>query len=160
MKSLEDLIQRGFRYALALCHDPDEAEDVLQDAWVAVLSARGPHTAGYLFAAIRTRFIDRYRRRMLVVIESVEDEEALGAAPGPLDAEERVRADLDTVERGLGVLRPEEREVLFLSAVEGYTAQEIADATGRPRGTVLSLIHRGRRRLRQLLESEVRETGS
>ena len=53
--------------------------------------------------------------------------------------------------RALGTLRPDERETLFLAVVEGYTAQEIADMTQRPRGTILSLLHRTKEKLRNLL---------
>lgn len=152
-EGLGDLLERGYRYALALTHDPDRAADVLQDACVATLSAGGPWSLGYLFAAIRTRFIDMHRRQRLVVLEPYPDDEGAARVPGaegPHD-EDRIRADLSSVERALGMLRPEEREVLYLTAVEGHTAREIAEITSSPRGTVLSLIHRGRRKLRELL---------
>ena len=48
-----------------------------------------------------------------------------------------------TLEQLLAKLRDIEREALFLHVVEGYSAVEIAALTGRPRGSVLSLIHRG-----------------
>ena len=152
---LEDLLQRGFRYALALSHDPDCAKDLLQDAWVAVLAARGPWTAGYLFTAIRSRFIDQYRRQMLVVMEPVADEEAMANLAGGEREEERIRVELLSLNQALQVLRSEEREAIFLAAVEGLSAREIAKVTRRPRGTVLSLIFRARRKLvRFLAEAE------
>ena len=58
------------------------------------------------------------------------------------------------LEEALGSLRPPEREALYLATVEDYTAQEIADLTGRPRGTVLSMIHRARKKLRGFLTDE------
>ena len=62
---VRELAQRGYRFALALTHDPDQAEDVLQDAWYRVLHANGPLTAGYLFSTVRNRFIDLARRDKL-----------------------------------------------------------------------------------------------
>ena len=47
---------------------------------------------------------------------------------------------------------------IVLSVVEGYTAREIAELLGVPRGTVLSLMHRARGKLRRWLrdlESEI-----
>jgi len=38
--------------------------------------------------------------------------------------------------------------------VAGYTAKEAAETLGCPRGTVLARVHRGRRRLAQLLAEE------
>ncbi len=155
-EELAQLFQRGYRYALALTHEPDRAADLLQDACVACLSARAPWRTGYLFSAIRSRFIDQYRRHKLAVVDPVGDEEelaraaALGAEAEVRD-QEMVRTELRSLGPALESLRTEEREALFLAAVEGYTAREIAETTGRPRGTVLSLIHRARRKLRDLL---------
>ncbi len=39
---LDDLFRRGYRYAMALTHDPDRAADLLQDACVACLGAKAP----------------------------------------------------------------------------------------------------------------------
>jgi RNA polymerase sigma-70 factor (ECF subfamily) len=54
----------------------------------------------------------------------------------------------------LAGLKPAEREILYLSAVEEYTTAEIAEMTGRPRGTVLSLLHRTKLKLRKRLTHE------
>ena len=144
MAETEELLQRGFRYALSLTHDESGAEDLLQDAFVAILRRNGPRTLPYLITTIRHRFIDLYRRERLVVMQSLdetpEDELGLDAPDKSIDA-----AHLDAA---LATLRPQEREALYLAAVEDYTAQEIADLTGRPRGTILSLIHRARGKLR------------
>lgn len=147
---LEALLHRAYRYALALTGDPVAAEDLLQDAWSSVLEAGGPRTAPYLFRTVRNRWIDVRRRARIVTFESLDPER---------QAHER---GLPTGEGGqllsaLAQLREEEREALFLCAVEGWTAQEVSDRTGQPRGTILSLIHRGRNRLRELLGLETKE---
>jgi len=160
-EDLDELFQRGFRYAMALTHEPDRAADLLQDACVACLTARAPWRVGYLFATIRSRFIDRYRHQKLVVVESIGEEDdlaRLGEYTDPRDAE-ILGVDLDSLDRALDRLRAEEREILFLTAVEGYTAQEVAELTGRPRGTILSINHRARRKIRDLLQpAEVLKT--
>ncbi len=69
------LLIRGYRYGLSLTHDPDQAEDLLQDAWVSVLKARGPREIGYLFASIRSRFVDRYRRKSIELVEPLPPDE-------------------------------------------------------------------------------------
>ena len=150
--SLEELLHSGYRYALSLTHHKANAEDVLQDAWVAILQAGGPHNKPYLFRAIRSRFLNHHKRERLVPMVPVEDatvdwdtDDRLWDPTPPFAASEKM---LETV---LSTLRPLEREALFLAAVEGYTAQEIGDLTAQPRGTVLSLIHRARHKLRHLL---------
>lgn len=162
-ETLSALLQSGYRYAYSLTHNKSAAEDLLQDAWVAVLQAGGPHTTGYLFSAIRSRFLNNNKRERLVSIVALDDVPA-----GSMVERERHDPDIffDThaaeMDAALAQLRPVERETLFLSAVQGYTAEEIAHNTGKPRGTILSLLHRARLKLRRALRPDVeqQEAGS
>ena len=153
---LRELIERGYRFARSLIHDPDDAEELLQDAWLSVCRAGGTLDHGYLFAAIRSRYVDRCRRDRRIKFEALDpngqetdvpegdSSEALGAAP-----------HYDTaLQSALSRLRPAERAVLFLAAVEGYTAKQIADLLEWPRGTVLSMLGRSRVKLQGWLTSE------
>ena len=151
--SPETLLRRGYRFALSLTHDPARAEDLLQDAWVAVLKANGPRSAAYLITAIRSRFVDLHRRALIAPTESLDARPWLAA-----EVESELWSDpvhavalKTTLHRALGLLRPEERAVLLLSAVEGYTAREIGELLDAPRGTVLSLMHRTRAKMRRWL---------
>lgn len=152
---LAALLQDGFRYALSLTHDRARAEDLLHEAWLAVLRAGGPQHKGYLFSAIRTRFLNDRKRECLVPFVSLDELREAGFEAAQ-DFFER-DLDHDDLERSLASLRPVEREALFLSAVEGYTAEEIASRTKQPRGTVLSLIHRAKQKLRRFFAREGRE---
>ncbi len=152
---LERLLRDGYRYALCLTHHPTKAEDLLQDAWLAVLKAKGPHEKSYLYSAIRTRFINQNKRELLVPIVSIEEDE-IGGAESLIGVSD-ISLDDKELEKSLGILRPVEREALFLSVVEGFTADEIASRTDRPRGTVLSLIHRSKKKLKDYLDQEQRE---
>src|SRR5207247_10527739 len=72
------------------------------------------------------------------------------AAP---DVGDVVIGDLDAQagSRCVALLREPQRLCIVLMDVAGYTARETAQALGCPRGTVLARVHRGRRRLAQLL---------
>ena len=151
--TLEALLRQGYRFALSLSHDPSRAEDLLQDAWVSVLRADGPRTVAYLITAIRSRFVDEHRRALIAPTESLDAKPWLaGEVESELwsDPHDSVSAKA-TLHRALGLLRPEERAVLLLSAVEGYTAREIGELLDAPRGTVLSLMHRTRAKMRRWL---------
>jgi RNA polymerase sigma-70 factor, ECF subfamily len=137
---LDDLLQRGYRYAVALCGDPVQAEDLLQEAWANLLRADGPRTRPYLYRCIKNQLIDHLRRANVVAFDPLPDD-----LVAPLMTDLAVR---ETLFRALAVLRADEREALFLCAVEGHTTAEAADLMGKPRNTVLSLTHRGRARLR------------
>lgn len=70
---LVTLLHQGYRYALALVHDRTNAEDLLQDAWLAVLQAGGAREKGYLFSAIRSRYINQGKRDKLVMFVAFEN---------------------------------------------------------------------------------------
>ena len=137
---LAELIQRGYRYALSLCTNEAEAEDLAHDAWLRLAPSRGQRVEiGLYIRTIRNLYIDRYRRSRLVVVESYDDEPAdtgwdRDILPHEMDA-------------ALESIRAEEREAIYLNVVEGYTAQKIADITDSARGSILSLIHRGKQKL-------------
>lgn len=150
--SEKDLLQAGYRYALSLRGDPHDAEDLVQEAWYRLVRRAGRVDGkALLFVTIRHAFIDRYRRDRLVMIEPLDGVQEPTAEDGEAILDARLTAR--DLEAPLATLRAEEREALFLTIVEGYTAQEVGALTGRPRGTVLSLIHRAKRKLRNELEA-------
>lgn len=134
-----DLLQSGFRYALSLTHNEQEAEDLVQDVWLKLYINSGEiKSKSLFFTSIRNLFIDRYRKKKLVVIEHLEE---IGESEFIQD-----EIDINDIEKCLIKLRPEEREALFLNCAEEYTANEIAELTSQPRSTVLSLISRGKKK--------------
>ena len=56
------------------------------------------------------------------------------------------------IEAALQALRPEERAVLYLAAVEEYSARKIGELLEWPRGTVLSILWRAREKMRRAIE--------
>lgn len=146
-----ELAQRGYRFALSLTHDAAQAEDLLHDAWVSLLRADGPRTVRYLYPIIRNRFVDLCRRHGRIAFHSFEE----GEASEPMTEESPDEGFVlrnGALAAALGVLRPEERAAMYLSAVEGLTGQQIAELFGWSRGGVLSLIHRARAKLRAGLD--------
>ncbi len=139
-------LQSGYRYALALTHHPADAEDLVQEAWLNLCRRYGRvESNALLFTAVRNLFVDQCRRKKIVHFESLDQPEP-PEVPPISDAEPGVQGDLDAL---LAVLRPVERETLFLHYYQGHTAEEIAQLTGQPRGTVLSLLHRAIAKLRE-----------
>ncbi|PYQ47806.1 MAG: hypothetical protein DMF59_17890 [Acidobacteria bacterium] len=145
---VDALLIGGYRYAFSLTHDAAEAEDLVQDACLAMLSSGAPWDRAYFYATIRNRFIDRYRRNRRVLFVALEQEQEQ-ISDLNWDSPDVLRDG--RLHRALGTLNPAERETLFLAVVEGYTAEEIATLTARPRGTILSLLFRTKKKLRELL---------
>src|SRR5579862_9142985 len=139
-------LQKGYRYAVALTHHLEDAQDLVHEAWLNLSRRYGRvESNAVLFTAVRNLFVDQCRRKKIVQFESLDVPEA----PDVQDLAENqpgVQGDLEVL---LGILRPAEREALFLHYYEGRTAEEIGQLTNRPRGTVLSLLHRAIARLRE-----------
>ncbi len=147
MDTAEGWVQAGYRYAFSLSHNRHDAEDLVQQAWLKLTRRYGRvKNRSMLFTTIRHTFYDQCRRGRIVAFDSLDSVPEPGAAA----VDETVRGDLETL---LGVLRPIEREALYLNAVEGYTAKEIARMTKTPRNTVLSLIHRARGKLKAAVKA-------
>ena len=153
--SIDALLEKGYRYAFSLAHDAIEAEDLLQDACLSILASGASWEPAYIFATIRNRFIDRYRRNRKILFLSLDHEEHTSESDlSDLNWDAPDVLQNGQLGRALGALKPEEREALFLSVVEGYTAEEIAELTARPRGTILSLLFRTKAKLRDLLSKQ------
>lgn len=135
---------------MALSHRVEDAEDLVQEAWLNLTRRYGTVASrALLFTTVRNLFIDQCRRRKIVHFESLDQPEP--PVLPPLAAEEPgLQGDVAAL---LGVLRSAEREAIFLHYYEGRTAEEISQLTGQPRGTVLSLLHRAIIRLREAVAS-------
>lgn len=152
------------RYARALVGRGEDAEDLVQET-LARAVARMNRDKGdlgairnrksYLFAILHNAHVDRmperYRARNVVSIHDV-------AHILPVEPNQGDRAQLNDLERALGALPEEYRQVVLLVGLEGFTYQEAADTLGIPVGTVMSRLSRGREKLRRGMAPEVPET--
>lgn len=138
------------RYALVLTRDPDEAEDLVQEALLrAVASARtwepGRPVRPWLLAIVHNQHVSRRRRRQVEAACTVELEEQ---APKAVPAAQPHRIQLNRTMQALMSLPEEQREVLVLVALEGLSYKEAAELLGIPLGTLVSRLGRARAALR------------
>ncbi len=148
-----ELLDRGFRYALALTHHREDAEDVVQEAWLSLHRRYGEiRSPRLLFTTIKHLVIDQQRRSRVVRFEPAEHHDSPAA---PIPMAQGTQEDMWAL---LGQLRESEREALFLHHIEGHTAAEIGRLTSRSRNTVLSLLNRGMSKLRQLVTARPSST--
>jgi RNA polymerase sigma factor (sigma-70 family) len=81
------------------------------------------------------------------------------------DSDKNLQINVEAREaaRALESLRPEQRQVLQLSIIQGLSHQEISDATGMPLGTVKTHARRGLLQVREFLglgNSEIEKEAS
>ncbi|KAF1013397.1 MAG: ECF RNA polymerase sigma factor EcfG [Stenotrophomonas maltophilia] len=154
-QQLRELLPGLRRFARSLCHDGSSADDLVQAALERALSrwhSRRDQAAlkPWLFQILYRQFIDEQRRsRRWQRLAGLFGASLQDSAPSA----ERVhdgRATLAQFDR----LVPEQRALLMLVAVEGFSYREAADALGVPLGTVMSRLSRARDRLRVLDEGQ------
>ena len=156
---------RGPAYVLALqlVGNRDDALDVAQDAMLRLFAHLGRVAPDrplrpWLFAIVRNRARDLWRRRAARPEESVDARPDLAAHVVSRSADpERLAADTERARRlwaAVGALSRSHREILVLRDFHDLQYGEIAEVLGVPVGTVMSRLHRARSALRARLEAE------
>ena len=143
------------RYARALTHDADLADDLVQDSLERAIRKRDlwrptGSLRAWLFRILLNVYRNdlRTRRRMHAVMSP----DAPLAEPG-VKAAQHGRLALAETARAMQALPAEQREALLLVAVEGLSYAEAAAALDIPAGTLMSRLARGRAALRQAIET-------
>ena len=155
---VESYFERVVRLAWALVGDPEDARDLAQESFVAAYRALpqyDPDRAFYPWlrgiVVNRCKAFVRARARARARVEATADRPDHWARPAAI-REGESRRTTDLVRRGLVELTEEDRTLLVLKHVEGYTYDELAAALAIPRGTVMSRLYRARQRLRGALQ--------
>lgn len=159
----EEYARAVYNHAYRLTGDWSTAEEVLSETFLAAWRTRqaiepeGDSLRPWLLgiATNKARNANRGRGRRLAFLarrpapEPVAD--IADATAGRVDDARRLAA----VQRALGGLRRQEREVLVLCVWSGLDYAEAAEALGVPVGTVRSRLSRARTRLRRLTDDEL-----
>ncbi len=148
----------GLVWSLArrLSPDVEDAEDAVQEIFIDVWknAARFDETQAsettFVALIARRRLIDRLRKsNRRPNTDSLEDVLTEPANEKELNAQMFVEAK--EAAQAMKNLRPEQRQILHLSIVQGFSHQEIADALAMPLGTVKTHARRGLLQVREFL---------
>lgn len=156
--AIREAIQRfgGLVWSLARrsAAGQEDAEDAVQEIFLDVwrsadrFDARAGSEATFIATIARRRLIDRRRsRQRRPETDPISERMGLEAsAPAP-----ELGAEAAFAARALETLRPEQRQVLILTACHGLSHEEVATSTGMPLGTVKAHARRGLIRMREAL---------
>lgn len=142
------------RYARALTHNADLADDLVQDCLERAIRKNrlwrpsGPLQAWLFKVLLNVYRNDLRRRRRALDTASLS---SMAVEPHMPSASPSRLAFADTA-RAMQALPPEQREALLLIALEGMSYSEAAGVLEIPLGTLMSRLARARAALRSLTE--------
>jgi RNA polymerase sigma-70 factor (ECF subfamily) len=155
-------LDAAFNLARWLARDDQDAEDIVQDAFLRAFDAldglRGENARPWLLAIVRNTTFSWLAQRRNGATQVSYDEELHAVAD--LDSDPARLAlcadDRRQVDEALARVPPPFREVIVLRELEDMSYREIAAVLGIPVGTVMSRLARGRK----MLADELRRAGN
>lgn len=168
---VDEYQRRLYGFALRMTGNREDAEEIVQDAFVRAYRALGKMPAEqrrelrlqpwlYTITLNVTRNRLRSKRPTSVALDALADPDALlqntgEPHPPQPDAIFEQNADVAAVERALLQLPMHLRAAATLRFIEGRSHPEIAEILHQPIGTVKSHVHRAVRILRRILGPQV-----
>lgn len=153
----------AYNVAYRVIGNGDAAADACQEAFLkayqAIKQYRGGSFKSWLLRIVTNACYDQLRYKSRRPVTSLEDmaensddhsEKLISDSERP--EESILRGELnELIQFGINRLPEDQRVILVLSDIQGFSYQEIAEVMGQPLGTVKSRLSRGRQRLRDFL---------
>ncbi len=137
-----------------LRYDEDRSDDLVQDCLLRAMSRwhlwrRPGNLRAWLFTILHNIYVNDVQKAAARpnVIELQEYLPGVSVPPDQTDG-----LVLREVAHSLQRLPEEQKQILLLVGLEGFSYEEAAQIAGIPMGTVMSRLSRARRRLRVMLE--------
>ena len=147
-------VRRARAIARRLMQDPDDADDLVQDAFLRALERIDGFDAErpfgpWFFRLLVNAGTDTHRRRG---VRRTEPEAADAPSRGPSPLQDAERSEIrERFAAALEGLPPRQRAIVWSFEVDGMTTDEIAQELGVAQVTVRWHLHQGRHALRQAL---------
>jgi RNA polymerase sigma-70 factor (ECF subfamily) len=151
-RAIEQYGKATYNFAYRLTRNEADAADLTQEAFIRVYRAwrsfkPGTSFHSWIYRIVTNLHRDELRRRKG---RFYQEEEIPEQAVQPI--EEYVERQLsEPVSRALADLTAEQRQIVLLADIEGFSYQEIGKIVGCSVGTVRSRLHRARGQLRKLV---------
>ena len=151
----------GLVWSLArrMCPNKEDAEDAVQEIFIDIwknaqrFDAAQASETTFVAMIARRRLIDRIRKtNRQPNVDSFED--ILVEPSDATDKQIQLSVEAKEAAAAMKTLRPEQRQILHLSIIQGFSHQEIADALKMPLGTVKTHARRGLIQVRENLGLE------
>lgn len=144
------------RYALALVRNPTEADDLVQECLLRALvriqsSEPIRDIQAYLFTILHNVRADQFRKSAKTTEYAAVDQLGKNLASPP---DQDVHLECRDLVTALAVLPEQQRQVVLLVGLVGFSYEQTAKTLGLPVGTVMSRLSRGREALRRMMAGD------
>lgn len=146
------------RVAFSMTRNAADAEDLVQDtmlrAFRGISRFDGRYPRAWLLTILRNAHVNRNRRRRPQLLRDADAGTSILETQTPYDSAEEVAVGQSfdhIVEDALARLPDRYRRVVELVDIEGLSYRGAAESLAVPVGTVMSRLHRARRRIRDQL---------
>ena len=148
----EDTRAMVYGYALSICKDPHNAEDILQDVFVQIWNAAAQYSStgkpmAWIFTITRNLAIMTLRQQGKSVCVTDEEMATFFDEHPQITSDDRLM-----LEALLNELQDDERQIVILHALTGMKFREIAAFMQKPLSTVLSKYNRAIKKLKTMIK--------
>ncbi len=141
-----------YRYALYRLSDPADAEDAVSECILAAWKSIGQLRSSKAFGSWIFRILSNCCASRLREVITARDNLERVYMEGPQSRSDGGSPSVSTeLAEALAQLSDEEREIVLLSVVAGFSSSEISGQLGIPAGTVRSKLSRSLARMREFL---------
>ena len=145
--------KRCFGYFYRLTSNRDLSDELLSELFVKLVekigSYRGGSFDGWIFTMASNIFHDhlRFKQRQTRLLDE-HSKRIMSKSAGTVSGKDD---DTDKLQMALGELDSDVRELVMMRFYSQMSFKEIAESRREPIGTTLSKVHRGLKRLRELM---------
>lgn len=154
-------VDRIYRFVFFKVNSQEDAEDITAEVFLKTwqyirnTDQRIENMNALLYRMARNAVIDYYRNKRRTEVQLSEQEQFLRIMEArSLEEKIDARLKLDKIHELLNHIKDEYRDVILLRHVEGFSINEIATILEKKNSTVRVLLHRGVKRLNELIGEE------
>ena len=142
-----------YKYAYYILGNEHDAEDVVSETFIEAMKGiknlKHPETfKSWMFKILSARV----KRKISTYVRDKKNMELDDVSAAALSTEDFNTVENVMLQKALQEITSEERSILLLSTVQGYTTKEVAGMLELPQGTVSSKLHRTLKKLRKMME--------
>ncbi|MCL2372707.1 MAG: RNA polymerase sigma factor [Defluviitaleaceae bacterium] len=142
------------RYAASILGNHADAEDAIQDVFIAAYNGQasfdGQNLGAWLYKITFNICMNYRRRRKLFFFADISEE------PVALPHDE---LQMPEIMQALSPLKPQERAVLYMRTIEGYSYAQLAQIMGKREGAVRMMYMRAKQKAAVLLQKFSEQEG-